>query len=64
MSFMSARTFFCEEEKKKKMPTRIRGIFCFCFYLENKNRLATDLAKGRKETSRSEIRDTCAVLGS
>lgn len=57
VSFVSARTFFYGE---RKCPYELVEFFVFVFI----SGLAADLAKGREETSRSEIRDNCAVLGS
>ena len=53
MSFVSAGTFFYGG--REKIPTCHGFLFLF-------SGLATDLAKVREETHRSEIRDTCAVL--
>lgn len=54
---MSARTFFYGE---RKYLHELVEFFVFVFI----SGLAADLAKGREETRRSEIRDYCAVLGS
>lgn len=52
---VSARTFFYG---KRKYLRKLVEFFVFI------SGFAADLAKGREQTSRSEIRDNCALLGS
>lgn len=54
---MSAGTFFYGE---RKYLHELGEFFGFVFITG----FVTYLAKGREESSRSEIRDNCAVLGS